>query len=331
MSSSQSAQKEILRAAAHWYSVLCGEDVTEQQKREHAEWVEADPSHQLAWQQVEKLRQQLQSVPGASAFHTLQIKQQQGQKRRAVLRSFAFLAGGASLGSLAWRQTPVNGLIKDWTAGHRTVTGERRELALDDGTQLILNTDTALDLLETDTSRLVRLYDGEIFVRTGSGVSGNEPGRGAKPLQVHTEQGMVIPLGTVFTVRKHPVSTSVTVIEDRVELIPVSAAGQSEFVDAGEQAEMSSGGVAISPASPQMDSWTRGLLVAVDWPLSRLVAELSRYRAGVLRCDPAVAALRISGAYPLDDTERALQAISNALPVRVSRITDYWVTVTALL
>jgi len=319
MSVTPADRKDILRAAARWYALLCSEDVTAQQKYAHAAWLAEDPAHTHAWQEVEKLRRQFQAIPGTSALDALQIKQRQGHSRRAVLRGFALLAAGSALGSLAWQRAPV----ESWMASHRTARGERREYILADGTQLVLNTATALDVVETSSTQLIRLYAGEIFIRTRNGTG---KVAAAKTLQVHTEQGAIVPLGTVFTVRKLSTSTQVTVLEDVVELIPQSAGGKTQRLVAGEQAQMSSVNVEVATASDQADSWTRGLLVAVDWPLSRLVAELSRYRAGVLRCDPSIAGLRVSGAFPIDDTDRALQAIANALPVSVDRLTQYWVT-----
>ncbi|WP_286903040.1 FecR domain-containing protein [Vreelandella sedimenti] len=319
MSDTQAARKDTLRAAAHWYALLCSEDVTAQQKHAHAAWLAEDPAHTHAWQEVEKLRRQFQAIPGTPALDALQIKQRQGHSRRAVLRGFALLAAGSALGSLAWQRAPV----ESWMASHRTARGERREYTLAGGTQLVLNTATALDVVETSTTQLIRLYAGEIFIRTRNGTG---KVAAAKTLQVHTEQGTVVPLGTVFTVRKLGTSTQVTVLEDEVELIPQSAGGKTQRLVAGEQAQMSSVDVEVATVSDQADSWTRGLLVAVDWPLSRLVAELSRYRTGVLRCAPSIAGLRVSGAFPIDDTDRALQAIANALPVSVDRLTQYWVT-----
>ena len=69
-----------------------------------------------------------------------------------------------------------------------------------------------------------------------------------------------------------------------------------------------------------------GVLVARDMRLDEFVAEFDRQRHGVLRCDPAVAALRISGVFPLDDSERALAALARTLPVQVIYRTRWWVT-----
>lgn len=323
MSKLQTAREDILKSAAQWYALLCSEDVTEQQKQAHDAWLKADPAHIHAWQQVETLRRQLQSVPGTPSLNALQLKQYQGHSRRAVLRGFALLAVTGAVGSFAWRQAPT----QSWMASHRTTRGERREYSLADGVQLILNTATALDVVETPISRVIRLYEGEIFVRTNESAKGTAT---YKALQVHTEQGTITPLGTIFTVRKENSFTQVTVLEDEVKLMPRSAGSKTQHIVAGEQARMSVHAVKVGSAVMQADSWTRGLLVAVDWPLSCLVAELNRYRKGMLRCDDAIAGLRVSGAYPTDDTERALNAIANALPVKIDRLTNYWVTIKAV-
>jgi len=57
------------------------------------------------------------------------------------------------------------------------------------------------------------------------------------------------------------------------------------------------------------------------------VAELARHRPGVLRCSPEVAGLRVSGALSLRDTDAALHALADRLPIAVRRLTRYWVSV----
>jgi transmembrane sensor len=49
----------------------------------------------------------------------------------------------------------------------------------------------------------------------------------------------------------------------------------------------------------------------------------------VIRCDPAVAGLRVSGVFRLDDTDAVLAIVAETLGVRVVSRTRYWVTVTA--
>ena len=86
-------------------------------------------------------------------------------------------------------------------------------------------------------------------------------------------------------------------------------------------------GYSSTPLREGEGSWTQGVLTVVDWPLGEFIAELSRYRTGVLRCAAEVAELRLSGAYRLDRIDAVLQNLGKSLPVRVRYLTRYWVTV----
>jgi transmembrane sensor len=70
-------------------------------------------------------------------------------------------------------------------------------------------------------------------------------------------------------------------------------------------------------------------LVADAMRLDEFLAELARYRPGLLRCDPEVAGLLVSGVFSVRNTDRALDNLTRALPVAVSYRTRYWVTVQA--
>ena len=78
---------------------------------------------------------------------------------------------------------------------------------------------------------------------------------------------------------------------------------------------------------PGEGEWAQGRLIVDNWRLDRLLAELSRYRSGYLGCASEVGHLTVSGAYSLDDIDLALNALTHALPVRLSARTRYWTTV----
>ncbi|MNR00694.1 fec operon regulator FecR [compost metagenome] len=69
------------------------------------------------------------------------------------------------------------------------------------------------------------------------------------------------------------------------------------------------------------------MLVVRNERLADVLAELDRYRPGVLRCDAEVADLRLSGALSVSDTDAALRVLAARLRVKVRRISAYWVTV----
>lgn len=101
-------------------------------------------------------------------------------------------------------------------------------------------------------------------------------------------------------------------------------------MDAGQRTVFSAEQV-MTPATAQESTaaWSKGVLVAENMRIADFLAELSRYRSGLLRCDPAVADLRVTGVFPLHDTDRALLNLTLGLPVRIVYRTRYWVTVQA--
>ncbi len=68
------------------------------------------------------------------------------------------------------------------------------------------------------------------------------------------------------------------------------------------------------------------MLMADKMRLADFVDELTRYHRGVVRLDPAIADLRISGAYPISDTQRTLNMLAHTYPIHVSgHLNGFWV------
>ncbi|WP_198089213.1 FecR domain-containing protein, partial [Variovorax sp. E3] len=232
----------------------------------------------------------------------------------------------APAGWLAWRASPA----REWLADHRTATGERRELRLPDGTRIQLNTATAIDVAYDTKLRLVRLRAGEVWIDTApDSVASGDPAY--RPFVVETAQGRLKALGTRFMARQLEDRRShVAVLEGAVQVRPDDARGLAVVVRAGEQAGFSASAVdAVTAVGPDADDWSRGVLRARNMRLQDFLAELGRYRPGVLRCDAAVADLRVSGVFQLGDTGPVLDSLPQALPVDVLYRTRYWVTVVA--
>jgi transmembrane sensor len=304
----------VLEAAASWYVQLHDAAGQSDQHRAWRRWLDSDPRHRQAWARVQQLERRLQSVPVELALPALE--RVDARRRRAMKRLVVVLAAGG-LGGLGYRTVPWH----SWTAAYRTATGQRRSLRLDDGSEVELNTATAVDVAYAPDRRLLRLYRGELLIRTGA-----EAGRSYRPFDVATAQGRVRALGTRFLVRTDAAQTRVTVLEHAVEVCPRSAAAVR--VEAGRQLTFSATGCgAPQPAPAGADGWTHGVLLALDWRLADLLAELARYGSGHLGCDPAVAGLHVSGAFRLDDIPGALDNLAATLPVRVNRFTRYWVRI----
>ncbi|MFT4267525.1 MAG: FecR domain-containing protein, partial [Xenophilus sp.] len=204
-----------------------------------------------------------------------------------------------------------------------TATGERRAIQLPDGTRLVLNTASAIDIAFTDTQRRIRLAAGEILVTTHA-----DPAATPRPFLVDTVCGVVRALGTRFSVRQMEDGglCRVAVFEHAVEVRPL--AGAVRILRAGERADFGVADVLPPVAAGKAALlWEQGMLLAKNMPLGDVIAELSRYRPGVLHCEPAVAGMPVSGAISLMDTDAALDLLAGSLPLRIERRTRYWVTV----
>lgn len=289
-------------------------------------WQSAQPEHAQAWERVQSIQSRLAALPPQASANTFERARRDVSRRQAMrLLGLAGVVGGA--GTLGWLNlagNPGAALMADL----RTGTGERRRVALDDGSTLWLDTATAVNLNFDAGARRLTLLRGRILVDTGSDANA----AAKRPFSVHTAQGRALALGTRFLVRQDDAATLVQVFEHAVELRSAGAEADAgkpsvRIIRQGEQAWLDQDG----PGQPRAldtdaDAWTDGVLVARDMRLADFCAELARYRSGRLACDARVAELRISGVFNLHDTDLALDLVARTLPVRTRQLTRYWVT-----
>lgn len=307
-------QRQALKMAAQWFALLCDENVTEHQRQQWQAWHQQNEDHRWAWQRVEALQSQLQGVPGKFSYRTLdQAGRQSTLDRRTLLKSLLLLLGVG--GSWLGFQSPLG---RELRADYRTATGEIKPIVLSDGSQLVLNTASAVDVRYSAEKRLILLHSGEISLITG---------RDDRPFWVESRQGAMRALGTHFLVRENDDQTQLTVLEHAVEAQLAQFPQEKRRIDAGEQISFSAVAFGQQQAAGNGDSWTRGVLSVSQWRLDQVLAELARYRHGRLDCDPAIAGLRVSGSFPLKEPDRALLLLSQTLPIRLQSFTRYWLKV----
>ena len=83
--------------------------------------------------------------------------------------------------------------------------GEQRQVALPDGSHIMLNTDTKLSVLISERTRSVSLDRGEAWFT----VQHDEH----RPFRIHVANGSIHDLGTEFIVKKVPEKVQVSVVE----------------------------------------------------------------------------------------------------------------------
>lgn len=280
-------------------------------------WLARDKAHQRAWDRVATLAAGIRRAPAAPALAILPDLASRGPSRRQALRLLAGLGVGAAAGAGAYSWTPWQRLVADASTG----VGERRQIVPGPGVRLVLASDSAVRLRIDATQRAIALLRGEMLVDVHSGA--------AQPaLQVDTGYGMALAEQARFGVCRAGGSARIGVYAGSVRVASAPHAPWHRG-EAGESLRLDGAGVPRrGRVAADESAWEDGLLVVHGWRLDRLAAQLARYRLGVIRVDPAVAGLRLSGVFPLDDAERALAAARQSLPIEIRRHTAYWLSVT---
>lgn len=295
----------VAEQAVHWLIESQGDDFGQAQQLAFDHWLQADLEHQRAWAHIQQVNQRLRGVSSPVVHATLQAPQ--SSARRRALKAL-LLVGMASATGLGLQQhNPLPGMMADY----RSPVGQRRRMQLGDGSVLQLNTRSAADVRFDGQQRLVHLFEGELALQVA---------RDARPLQLRTGEGVLYLDSGRFNVRQFDGYSLVSVFEG-------GASAHGQPLMAGQQARFTGAWRSVSALDRNVGAWVDGMLVASQMRLADFLAELGRYRHGQLGCSEQVADLRISGSYPLDDSERILQMLEVALPVRVKQFTRYWVTV----
>ncbi|WP_225935812.1 FecR family protein [Pseudomonas fakonensis] len=311
----------IEEQAAEWVLRLGEGALDAGEQAELDDWLLADPRHQATLQrmqgvihQLQGLREQRGPVSAALAAGNLPARRTPAARRTLLgLALAAALLGGLQLGGV---QPQV------WLADARTAPAEWRSLALEDGSQVTLAGNSAVDLQFTAGERRLRLLRGQVLVDVA-----HDP---ARPFVVQTDEGSFRALGTRFVVSEGAGRSELTMLESRVEARSAEAGGYI-VAGRGERAWVERERVGPLPAiDPQrIDlAWQQHQLVADGLPLDQVLDALAAQRRGLLRFDrAALHGIKVSAVLPLDDSERALQLLAEALPVQVRRFGPWWTSV----
>ncbi len=293
----------IRQQAAEWVVALqtAGADERPHLQAECDTWQAKDPRRRQVLEQIQRLWQATEPAQ---------------ERRRQRRRQFTGL-GAVLLAALLSAQLPW----AYWTADHRTAAGEIRTLTLPDGSQVVLNSHSAIDLDYNDTTRTVELVRGELLATVAK-----VPGR---PFQVTTRDLTATALGTEYSVRLEDGFTRVAVQESKVSVTPRDGDNSLE-ISAGQQADLNRDGVIARNATPsQRPDWADGRLAFSSAPLTDVVERLARHRPGLLTLADALAqsSRRFTGVLPADDSDAALTLLADTLNLEVRYLTPWYVTV----
>ncbi len=194
-----------------------------------------------------------------------------------------------------------------------TAIGERRAVLLSDGSKLLLDSGTHVDISWRLLSREVDLRAGQALFDVSSAVY--------RPFIVSAGLAKVEVLGTLFNVRRlDNDAVRVTLARGRVDVTAATAAQAPVTLSPGQQVDSIGGqlmSVAKVDASKAM-AWKDDRIVFEQTPLNEAVSLLRHYRkASIELSDPSLAALKVTGVFEAHNVDLLLDLLPSILPVAV--------------
>lgn len=318
-------QHASAQEAVSWLTLLMSEDATEQDRLAWQAWRAAAAENEAAWRHIESVCARFNQLNAQAAHQSLSAARNgraHALSRRGLLKALAVVSltgAGLATGSRT-------ALWQSYRADYATRIGEQRQVTLTDGTQLLLNTQSAVNVAYDESLRHVQLIRGDLMIETGQAEK-QQPF--PRPFIVQTAQGSVQALGTRFSLSSAGERTHVAVFDGKVRLRPQQAPAQETIVAAGHGAWFTPEACGRVMAISREPAWVKGQLLADNQRLTDFLDELSRYRQGVIRCASEVADLRFSGVFPLQEGDQILSALQSLLPIRIRYFSRYWVQIGA--
>ncbi|MNF59494.1 fec operon regulator FecR [compost metagenome] len=300
-SARDAASTRAMDQALDWLIVL--DSPSEAQTREFQAWLAAAPCNAEAFARAQAIWEGPQVAQSAQTLNTATRKVSVLGRLRPHWKPLA-TAAVLILGLFSFSNLPMR-----LQADHLTVIGERQRLQLEDGSKVLLNTNSAFSSTIDDQRRVARLYQGEAYFEVAA-----NPGL---PLEIDAGPVTASVRDTTFAVRYLDGIAQVRVQRGDVDLRSTHSDARVRL-SAGESIRIGPNGfdqpARLDPATDL--AWVQGRLVFENCPLNQVLAELRRYYPGwIINTNEQLANVAVTGNYRLDqplDVVRSLAHITSA-------------------
>lgn len=298
--------------AAAWYARLSAQ-VSNQTLAEFFDW-RSDSLNDAAYTRVEALTTTARALaddPRLQALAEEAVARPREKTQDPPAGRRPALLAGVLAGLLLTAAAVVSAVVVRPWDGQRydTAVGERRAIALQDGSTVELNTDSRVRVRLSKGERRLTLERGQAMFSVA-----HVPGR---PFLVTAGDTTVRALGTRFSVYRTKDAVRVTLAEGRVEVAAPKAWTAPVTLNAGQEVEA---GPAAAQGRPRpvdvaaATAWTQGRLTFHDTRLADAVAEVNRYSRRRVRLGPGAPADQlVNGAFDAGDTTAFVQGVTALL------------------
>lgn len=317
------------RAAALWLERL-QRDVGERDGARFQKWYDASPAHSAAWSRATAMWDALDdaNTPDLVAMRREALT----YRPRSRMPAWAPYALAASIvvavglaGLAAWRPLSQQDTrpgsstapLADAGGHYATAVGQRSTVALADGSKVMLDSDSAVDVTYGAGQRVARLVRGQAYFEVAHD--------GVHPFRVGAGDRVVTVLGTRFNIRLSSAETRIVLAEGS---IGVRRGADPAHPQGPETARLAPGqALVVRPGRADLVvrvdaerqlSWREGFVQFDDEPLSVAVEQMNRSsETKLILGDPALGDLRVSGGFKAGDIEGFAETLSAIYPVRV--------------
>jgi transmembrane sensor len=300
--------EEVRAEAATWIARLRDEQRGPDVETKLREWLGESDEHRRAFQRMTQIWEQAGNIRMRAQTDVSAVR-----AGRSRFSPWAAAAAAALvlvvIASLYWRDNAFT-----------TAVGQQRVRVLRDGTRVVLNTDTRIEVNYDEHFRRVRLVRGEARFDVSK--------HPTWPFLVSAGGQEIRALGTSFIVRQdNDQDLSIMLVDGRISVTPVTGIGEAppqapQVLVPGQRLVIAQhrAPAVDRPELSRVTAWERGQVEFDATPLEDATTEMNRYTTThVIVSDPEVAKLRIGGVFRAGDSDEFVKVVTSALGLQAER------------
>ncbi|WP_440958252.1 FecR domain-containing protein [Oceanicaulis sp. LC35] len=313
-------EEQAAREAAEWDVRLSGDAVSDETFDAFDAWMQAHPENARAFSALQVALADLDAGADTAAVDALrEDARAAGDAPRSQLFS-RFLSeprwrAGALAAALLVIAAPLSVYVLNPSGSgpemidvepqvYATVVGETRQIVLEDGSALTLDTGSAVDVRFAPQRRDLTLNEGRAHFEVAHDAS--------RPFVVEARDYQVVATGTAFDVRLDEDRVTVTLLEGQVRIGRPDSRVGDVVLQPGQQWVAREGQAALvrTVDLTASRSWRSGRILFDGATLGEAVAEFNRYLDAPITLSSAdIADLTVSGQFGATDAEGFLEAV----------------------
>mgnify|MGYP000471048889 CR=1 FL=1 len=334
-SSKQDFGDTIEEQAGYWVLTQSTESWTPAQEKRLQHWLSQSHENRCEYERALKLWHYIDNFTTVSfpARDTAQAQRKKQIKKRERTKKALHAALGSTFAIII--ALGVDHYFS--TTYYSTQKGEQQVITLADGSEITLNTQTALTVKITPYQRTVYFEKGEAFFQVVHDQS--------RPFHVIAANGHIQDIGTRFDVYRNQSSTQVTVLEGEVGItnsppdwnaslmqsllylppIPLNFSDDlGVHLTAGQHVSYNDAGQISSPSKinvRQITAWREGRLEFASETLQEVMAQVSRYHPVEFEFESeTLKQVKVSASFESKNLNVIVNSFQATFPIKI-----YWI------